>query len=82
MLVELRSEVFDDLFKKILIEDWKNVKSEIKRLKRLENRTRDGYEQELKFHKKLKKSYEYIIKYTHSYEEAEEIIGKKEKKLG
>ena len=77
MKIEIDCEAFDDIFKAILIKDWENVKGECRRLKSKETKYICD-EDELKYNKKLKKSYERIIRYVCSHQEAEEIIGKRE----
>lgn len=77
MKIEIDVDAFDDIFKAILIKDWENVKGECRRLKSIES-SFTGHKEEIKYNKKLKKSYERIIRYVCSYTEAEEILGKKE----
>lgn len=76
MKIEIDTEFCDQLFKQILVEDWKLVKMELNRLKSIENPLSHHLE-DLKIQKKLKKAYETIIRYTHSYDEANEIVGVK-----
>lgn len=74
----------DEIFNAILVEDWKSVKLECKRMKnRLENDQPNPYtetlKRDLKHEKKIRKAYETLIRYCFNASEAEEIIGKKEK---
>jgi hypothetical protein len=78
MKLEIESDAFDDLFKAILIDDWKKVKGEGMRLRSSEN-LYPNQKDEIKYNKKLRKAYERIIRYVCTYYEAEEILGKKEK---
>lgn len=78
MKIEIETDAFDDIFKAILIDDWKKVKEEGKRLNSSEI-TFSTHEDEIKYNKKLRKAYERIIRYVCTYYEAEEILGKKEK---
>jgi len=81
MKIEIDIDAFDDIFKAIIIDDWTNAKSEVNRLKSIDNPQRH-HKEDLKYYKKLKKAYERIIRYTHASMEAEEILGKKEKHNG
>jgi hypothetical protein len=78
MLVELKQDALDDLYRKMIVEDWKLIKYEIKSLKGKENLPPHRQE-DLDNIKKLKKAYERIIRYHYTREEALEIIGKPEK---
>ena len=78
MLVEIKEEALDDLYRKMIVEDWRLVKQEIKSLKKYENLPPHRQE-DLKYSKKLKKAYERIIRYHYTRDEALEIIGKPEK---
>lgn len=77
MKLEIDSSAFDDIFKAILIEDWKTVKGEVNRLRSIES-PYSHHLDDIKYNKKLKKAYERIIRYVCSHGEAEEILGKKE----
>jgi hypothetical protein len=74
------SEALDEIVNSILIEDWRNAKDEVKRLKkRLKNPLGGEYlktlETDLKFHKKVKKAYEAVLRYSLPYEQANELLG-------
>lgn len=73
MKIDLNQEFCDQIFKQILVEDWETIKKEIKRLNKFENRI--NHLEDIKYQKKIKKAYETIIRYTHSYDEANEIVG-------
>jgi len=75
MLVEIDIETLDNIFKQTLIKDLQTVKEEIKRLKDIQPPASHHIE-DLKYQKKLKKAYKCLIRYTHSYDEAQEILGK------
>jgi hypothetical protein len=84
------SDALDELFNAILIEDWRNVKDECKRLKSsLKKKIPEDHpyynnvKEDLKNSKKTKKAYETIIRYCLSYDRATELLGEetvKEKK--
>ena len=76
MLVEIDQQTLDDMFKKVLVEDWKSIKREIKDLKSREVLL-DHHKEDLKYTKKNKKAYERLIRYTHTHDESEEILGRK-----
>lgn len=78
MLIDLKQETADDIFKKILIEDWSRLKQEVKEYKENENLL-PHQQEDFNYSKKLKKAYERIIRYICTSDEADEIIGKKEK---
>ena len=78
MLIELKEDTVDEMFRKMIVEDWKRVKQEIRRLKEHDSLL-PFQREDLEYNKKIKKAYERIIRYNHTHDEAEEIIGKKEK---
>lgn len=78
MLVEIKEEALDDLYRKMIVEDWSLIKVEIRDLKRKENLI-PCQKEDLVNLKKLKKAYEKIIRYHYTRDEALEIIGKPEK---
>lgn len=74
------SEALDQLFNAILIEDWKNVRDEYKRIKKRIKAEQDenfGHVliEDLKYNKKVKKAYETIIRYCLSHEESTQLLG-------
>lgn len=75
------SEALDEIFNAILIEDWRNVREECKRIKkRIKEETqssewRHACEEDLEHNKKIRKAYETIIRYCLSYEKANELLG-------
>lgn len=78
MLVEIKEEALDDLYRKLIVEDWKLIKVEIRDLKRKENLI-PCQKEDLVNLKKLRKAYEKVIRYHYTRDEALEIIGKPEK---
>jgi len=74
MLVEIDQETLDRMFKQTLVKDWELIKKEIKTLKH-KSILLDHHKEELKFMKKTKKSYERVIRYCYSNDEANEILG-------
>lgn len=74
-------DAIDDIFNEILIEDWRNVRSECKRLKRQikyipeNDEYRKILEEDLKVSKKTRKAYETIMRYCLSPERIDELLG-------
>ncbi len=71
-------EAMDQIFVAILADDYKNVKKELNRLKNSDLSLSHNAE-DLKYYKKLKKSYKTIMGYCMTATQLEEILGKKEK---
>ena len=75
------AEALDELSNAILIEDWQNVKSECKRLKRQirsydpNDKYRKILKEDLKTSKKTRKAYETIMRYCLSPERISELLG-------
>lgn len=71
----------DEIVNEVLIEDWKAAKEEIKRIKKVlkaEHITDSHKEvllEDLKDHKKLRKAYEVILRYSLPHETAKLILG-------
>ena len=78
MLIDIDPETLDDIVRKVLVEDWKRVRHEVRSLKNKETLL-PHHEEDLKDMKKVKKAYETLIRYTHKHDEAFEILGKREK---
>lgn len=71
-------EAMDEIFTAILVDDYKNVKKELNRLKNSDLSLSHNAD-DLKYYKKLKKSYKTIMGYCMTATQLEEILGKKEK---
>lgn len=71
-------EAMDQIFVAILADDYKNVKQELNRLKNSDLSLNCNNE-DLKYHKKLRKAYKTIMRYCMTAQQIEEILGKKEK---
>jgi hypothetical protein len=71
-------EAMDQIFVAILADDYKNVKQELNRLKNSDLSLKCNNE-DIKYHKKLRKAYKTIMRYCMTAQQIEEILGKKEK---
>lgn len=79
MLINIKDETLDDMFRAVLVADWMRVKQEVKELKEKEHLL-PHQQEDLAYSKKIKKAYERIIRYVYTHDEAEEIIGKRKNK--
>lgn len=81
------SEALDQIFNAILVEDWRNVRDECKRLKKRIKDEKENpawthaCEEDLVYNKKVRKAYETVIRYCLSYEQANELLGEEKCKV-
>ncbi len=71
-------EAMDEIFNAILVDDYKNVKQELNRLKNTDLSLNYNAD-DLKYYKKLRKAYKTIMRYCMTASQVEETLGKKEK---
>lgn len=75
MQVQLNYEAIEEIFKSVLVEDYKRLKKDIKELKRCHKGEYNQVE-DLKDMKRVKKAYVEVIRYAFHEVEAMSILGK------
>lgn len=72
MQVELSNEAVDGLMRSILVQDYKGLKQDTSRLKKLENKS-DGQLRDLEHNKEYLAAYEKLLEYYIGFNWKEEI---------
>lgn len=63
MKVELSNDAVDNIFRSVMIQDYKSLKDDIKRLKDKKPNLQDYQKEDLKANKRYKKAMEVLLEY-------------------
>ena len=73
MKIEISSEAVDTIFRSVLIEDYKMLKEDIKRLKAKKAELKEYQKQDLKANKRYKKAMKVLLEYYVGYDWKESV---------